>query len=191
MTRKKLISILGSVGGGVLTIIGIIVIFFPNAFNIEVKKIKKLELDLINESSIIRLDDFLEKHKEEIVNLEISVCQDLDLKCPSIDIEPDLNDINDSNDSNDSNFLNVRAYISDENGETICESDYFSTGVSFYFDKEHWGWYGHEGCINSDSMGVYKMSGYFLVPKLAGYGQGWTEWMLTSIPEREIKLKSY
>lgn len=185
--HKKTIAILASMGGFILTIAGVITLFFPNFFNLEVNKIKTFEIEIENESDALSFEKFIEENKEKLVYLNLKICEKLLItshaldkyksKCPTLDIGSDAMN----------NILTVNGYEETESGTTTCV---FGEGTTFKFDKETWSWDKNAICKN-DTTGMNIMSGYFLIPENSGWGQGWTEWFLTSIDKKDIKLKDY
>lgn len=64
--------IIGSIVGFISTAIAIIAVFFPSLFNLEKKDIVTYKETLVNVGDFIKLIDFLQKHQEEIVNLDLT-----------------------------------------------------------------------------------------------------------------------
>lgn len=58
--------------------------------------------------------------------------------------------------------------------------------------KNVWDWYKFEDCKNNpEKFGVLRVSGYYIVPEGPGSGQGWLEWLLSPVDEKDILLKKY
>jgi hypothetical protein len=179
-SKKNAIIAIGSLLGFSATIFGVIAVFFPDKFNLEKKNFAKLSIQVNKSEAVGSLDKFLDLHKGNIVELDVSTCANNENKCPAITTE--------------GNQLSAK-YSTD--GE-YCDGDKNKNGegITFYFaapdSKESlWGWEKFEECKDNNQTGVYRISGHFLVPKASGFGQGWTEWLLTPIPDKDIQLKNY
>lgn len=64
--------IIGSLVGFIATGIGVIAVFFPSLFNLEKKDIITYKETLVNIGDFVKLVDFLQKHQEEIINLDLT-----------------------------------------------------------------------------------------------------------------------
>ena len=64
--------IIGSVCGIVASVVGFIAIFFPSLFNLETKKIDEYTATLSTKEDAQKLYNFLEKHQNAIVKLDLS-----------------------------------------------------------------------------------------------------------------------
>jgi hypothetical protein len=179
---KNVFIVLSTILGTIATILGIVAVFYPDLLNLEKNQIKSFSMESKTEKDAQALDKFLEENKNKIVKLEISVCSIIDSKCPLITTE--------------NNHLSFKAFMTDDNDNEICNIKSLGEGIAFYFSKSDndnnvWGWEKHAECSNNNHFGLYIVDGYFLVPEVAGWGMGWTEWMLTPIPKKDIELKKY
>jgi hypothetical protein len=173
--------IFSSIIGFTASIAGLIAAFSPDTLNLGKKSFSNLTVQIDNDEGIELLDNFLSLQKGNIVKLDVSVCATQKNKCPIITAEG----------------AQLTAKYSNDNAD-FCdgEKNKYLEGITFYFDESdskynNWGWEKFEQCQKSDSEGVLRVSGHFLVPDASGFGQGWTEWMLTRIPDKEIKIRSY
>ena len=190
MKLKKFIIISSSLIGAIATALGIITVFYPDILNLEKKTIASFSMEAYTETDAQNFYDFLDKNRNEIVKLDISVCSStpMDSKCPKI--------------IKNNNSLTFDFHETDSNGNIICESSNFSEGISFYFNNHDsfddsdisssiWSWEKLDDCSKVDDFGLFVISQYFLVPEKEGYGQGWIEWHLIPVDAMDIKLKDY
>ena len=70
--EKKVI--IGSLSSFLVAAVGFIAVFFPSLFNLEKQNVKELRLFLKDEKNFKALLDFLDKHKQKIVKLDITYC---------------------------------------------------------------------------------------------------------------------
>lgn len=182
-TIKKIAIIIASVIGAITSTVGVIAIFFPDYLNMEKEDIDKFTIQIgsVGDSNIIY--DFFEKNTKKIVYLDISICAMEE--CEAIEID------------NDSLSFRI-----DENESCTAEKDVGYGGIIFYFgynpeenqnpQKNVWDWYKFEDCKNNpEKFGVLRVSGYYIVPEGPGSGQGWLEWLLSPVDEKDILLKKY
>lgn len=198
INRKKLTTIISSFIGFALSALGTIAIFYPNAFNLETTTIKKFSSHINDEINSKNLHEFLNEHHGKIVDLNISVCSllladsyaldEYKSKCPIL-----RKNSQSSDNPNDVNSLIIDTFESDDNGNIICEKpdSTFEEGIDFNFDKTQWSWNKNTQCEKIDSFGTFNISGYFLVPDNYAFEQGWIEWLLKSVDQRDVKLKDY
>jgi hypothetical protein len=179
--RKRLVIAIGSAFGVLASILGVVAVFFPDALNLSKKRFASFAVQVDSPAAVESLDKFLDSQKGNIVELDVSICVDRDVQCPRLEAEES----------------HLTARFSTDDAE-FCdgEKNKFSEGVVFYFDdpdsrKVSWGWEKFEQCRNGDEEGVSRISGHFLVPTSSGFGQGWTEWMLTPISAKDIQLRNY
>lgn len=176
-----MIVVISSVFGVIASILGTIAIFFPDALNLSKKNFAAFSVQVDSPTTVEALHNFLDSQKGNIVELDVSVCVNRKTTCPII--------------NDDENSLSAK--FSTEDAES-CDGDKntFSEGVAFYFDdpeskKNSWNWEKFEQCKNGNEEGVNRVKGHFLVPTESGFGQGWTEWLLTPISAKDIQLKNY
>jgi hypothetical protein len=176
---NKLTVTAGSLFGVLASIAGVVAIFFPDALNLQKNKIKTFDIEINTRADVDALDTFLQTNTNKLVQLSVSVCSTREQSTTL----PRL--------KTDENSLQVYHDDCDPNGEFMCTSD------TYYFanlddDKAHvWGWDKFADCTNAGDFGVLGVSGYFMVPGGAGFGQGSTEWLLDPVDSKEIALKNY
>lgn len=178
---KKILVIATGTVGFIASVVGVIAAFSPDTLNLGKKSFANLTVQIDSEEDIDLLDEFLTRQKGNIVKLDVSVCAIQKNKCPVITTEG----------------AHLTAKYSNDNAD-FCdgEKNKYLEGITFYFDESdskynNWGWEKFEQCKRIDSEGVLRVSGHFLVPDASGFGQGWTEWILNRIPEKEIKIRNY
>ena len=193
---NKIVIVVGFLG----SILGIIVAFYPTIFNLEKKKINQLMIQVSNLKDVDKIDNFLMENRGEIVYLDVSICNLIESNsigssvistCPIFTVNK--KETRPNYDGYSSDAFSVKCAVFDEEGKQPCncQSNNYSDGIAFYFDKHNWGWEKYGECKIPEVTGLWSMSGYFLVPHGFGFGFGISEWMLVSIDSKEITLKDY
>lgn len=176
--KKKVWVTVSSLAGVVATILGVLAVFYPDALNLQKKQMQKLDLEVVDRADVDKLDAFLDKNVNKIVELSIALCRTREkTDLPVIESPP--------------NALVVR--------HDDCEEGEMCTGTTYYFsssdlvDERNSVWMNDKfaSCRKDEHGGFFVASGYFMVPSGAGFGQGNFEWMLTPIEKSQIALKDY
>lgn len=173
-SKNRKFIVIGSLLGAIASIIGFIAIFLPNIFNLQKNRIQTLTLQVENPDDKHLIYEFLTKNKRKIVKLDISTCRIRQDECPSIVFED-----------------GVITFTNNYDGDDCAAGDHSNGGIVFFFDQTGLEWYKFEPCVSNAHEGVNRISGYFLAPDGAGFGQGWSEWLLSSVPEKDVLLKNY
>nr|WP_086939327.1 hypothetical protein [Thaumasiovibrio occultus] len=142
------------------------------ALSASAQALPTLDIEIAGRGDALALDAFLQEHLGQRVALAVSVCGVAAATCPSV--------------SYTNNTLVVDAMEYDANYDPICEyDDTLGEGMTVYFsesDTEYlWGWEKFATCKDGSESGLFTVMGEFIVPENAGYGMGWTEWMLTKV----------
>ena len=152
-------------------------------------QIQQFSVEAQSEADAQALDKFLGANTGKIVRLEISVCSEVESKCPLIEAE--------------GASLTFQAFGDSQVGNDYCadKDTNIGNGIAFYFDSSDrgadgkqanvWGWDKMKECAGRKHMGVLRVAGHYLVPEASGFAQGWTEWMLEPISDKDIVLKKY
>ena len=176
--KKKVWVAVSSIAGVIATILGVLAVFYPDALNLQKKQMQQLDLEIVDRADVDKLDAFLDKNVNKIVQLSIALCRTR--------VEADLPVI-----ESPSNALVVR--------HDDCEEGTMCTSTTYYFshpdrvDDRNGVWMNDKfaACRKDEHGGLFVASGYFMVPSGAGFGQGNLEWMLTPIEKSQIALKDY
>lgn len=180
---NKALTIIGSVLGTIVGIVGLVAAFFPDAINLQKNKINSFAVEIDARTDVDALWEFLDAHKEQIVQLDISICRDREerKRTPRIKMTD--------------TYLTIYHDGCDPDISMLCTGDHFYFAPTNHsksdYENNVWDWYKHEGCKNSDVDGLFRISGYFLVPTGTGFAQGNLEWVLKPIPPETITLKRY
>lgn len=190
MKIKDFFVVSGSTLGFVATLLGIVAVFYPDLLNLQKKTITSFAMEASNKKNAKAFDEFLYKNRNEIVKLDINICETTinTLNCPKITHK-------DNNLSFDFIELNT-------NGSYSCGKGEHLEGMIFNFSDDNptasanrapqvWEYDRWAECSSGRGTGTYKLSHHFLIPNEAEFSQGWVEWKLTPIDTKELKLKNY
>lgn len=177
VSRKNIWVMGSSVVGAIATVLGSVALFYPDAFNMQKKQVKKLDIEIVTRADVDQLDAFLDKHVNQIVQLSIGVCRTrTEAELPVVESVEN-------------------ALVVQHDG---CEEGTMSTSTSYYFSDSDtsgaqgvWGNDKFAECRNDEHGGQFVVSGYFMVPSGAGFGQGNLEWMLTPVSATQMAMKDY
>ncbi|MGH8477296.1 MAG: hypothetical protein ACRER2_16290 [Methylococcales bacterium] len=180
-STKRLIVAIGGVLGVLASILGVVAVFFPDELNLSKKHFASFSVQIDSPNAVESLDKFLDSQKGNIVELDVSVCVSREVQCPRIEAEESR--------------LSAK-FSREDAGYCNGDNNKLGEGVEFYFDdpdskKVMWDWEKFEQCKGGDEDGVNRISGHFLVPTSAGFGQGWTEWLLTPLSAKDVQLRNY
>lgn len=126
----------------------------------------ELELTVRDREGILRLDKFLEDNKGKVVRLSLVSCPELNLKCGQTQM--------------------TSSSLSYSTNYESCDYDSeLGEGITFYLGSDVENSVSSEDrdsslCNINKGISLLKSSGVYKVPDSAGWGQGWTEWILST-----------